>query len=556
MADIESLKTELLVRKIHAYAFYVRKLVNMATNSIFESTYSSALDTALILTIASDHDLSNPAELENAREILDALKSGSEENENGGYNRFDDFLDEAVDNKRGDDNLSGRSGNSVPWSRIIDETALSEGLSSLDFETSSSSDLDRNGPEDRPFGVESDNLDEDGKVRLLSSIFPTLKPYDIQYSLKKAKMDLNSTVDDLMTRAFLEETGSKSQGIDAFLETGYSNLPRKQKKKKKKKNGRWIEQEASNSSTRSPSSPGGKWDTGKQDIEFISTRTATPIAQISSIYYKYGASTPATISHIIESHQALKIAVDDPILHTKAIDLAHEFPTVSASSLQSIVQITNPSIQYARELAKALELHPNSSKPTIEVEIRHAPINLHPTPEYRKEARKDALSLERATANAAKYTEQRDTDFQKASQAYRRGKSDHLMGAAAAYYSQQGRDADALARIARSDVADALVANQTSRTELDLHGMNVNDAKRIVKERVTTWWHELGMTEGGRPVVGSRYHIVTGMGHHSNGGVGKLGPAVCKMLVRDGWKVEVQPGQVFVLGIAQDVKRR
>lgn len=506
------------------------------------------------MTIASDHNLSNPTELKNAHEILDALKKGTEENDHGGHTEIYDLLGEAMDDQRDEDNLSGSASGGVPWSQRTDETRLIHSFSSLDFETSSSSDLDQNGSEDRAFGVESDSLDEDGKVKLLANIFPTLKPYDIQYSLKKAKMNLNATVDDLMTRAFLEETGSKSQGIDAFSDASYFKAPRK--RKGKKKNGRWVEQETNGSTLASPGSPGGKWDTGKQDIEFISTRTATPIAQISSIYHKNGASAAATIAHIIESHQALKTAIDDPVLHSKAIDLAHEFPTVSPTSLEAIVQITNPSIQYARELAKTLEVHPNNSKPIIEVKVRHAPMNLDPIPEPRVTSRSKALSIEQAAANAAKHTEQRDINFQKASQAYRRGKSDHLMGAAAAYYSQQGRDADALARSARSDIADALVEKQTSRTELDLHGMNVSDAKRIVKERVTTWWHELGMTEGGRPVAGSRYHIVTGMGHHSNGGVSKLGPAVCKMLVSDGWKVEVQPGQVFVLGIAQAVKRR
>lgn len=491
----------------------------------------------------------------NAHDILKALKKGTEENESGSYNRSTDSFGEATNDQRSDDNLSGKgSDKSMPGPQWTDETSITHALSSLDFENSSSSDQDRNWQDDRPFSVESDSLDEAGKLKILAGIFPGLKPYDIQYSLKKAKLDLNATVDDLMTRAFLEETGSQAQGIDAFLGTSSSKAPRKQKVKKRAKH--WAKQEFNSSSLEAPSSPGGKWDTGKQDIDFISTRTAAPIAQVSSIYHKNGASVPETIAHIIESHQALKMAVNDPSLHSTAIDLAHEFPSVSPSSLEAIVQITNPSMQYARELAKALEIHPNNGKPVIEVKFRHTPINLNPTPEPRKATRGNAPSLERATANAEKYTEQRNSDFQKASQAYRRGKSDHLMGAAAAYYSQQGRDADALARSARSEVADALVAHQTSRTELDLHGMNVNDAKRIAKERVTTWWHELGMTEGGRPVIGSRYHIITGMGHHSNGGVSKLGPAVCKMLMSEGWKVEVQPGQVFVLGIAQLVKKK
>jgi len=99
-----------------------------------------------------------------------------------------------------------------------------------------------------------------------------------------------------------------------------------------------------------------------------------------------------------------------------------------------------------------------------------------------------------------------------------------------------------------------LVADQSTRTELDLHGVNVKDALRISRERVTTWWHELGEGRIGGRGVGSGYRIVTGMGNHSEGGKGKLGPAVGKMLIREGWKVEVRGGVLIVTGVATKKK--
>jgi hypothetical protein len=122
------------------------------------------------------------------------------------------------------------------------------------------------------------------------------------------------------------------------------------------------------------------------------------------------------------------------------------------------------------------------------------------------------------------------------------------MGGAAAYYSQEGRDADARARQALSAAADRLAEMQSWKGGVDLHGVTVEDAKRIAREKVTVWWHELGRDGQG---VGAGYQIVTGVGNHSEGGVGKLGPAVGKMLIREGWKVQVGSGYLVVTGVAK-----
>jgi len=50
---------------------------------------------------------------------------------------------------------------------------------------------------------------------------------------------------------------------------------------------------------------------------------------------------------------------------------------------------------------------------------------------------------------------------------------------------------------------------------------------------------------------GRGLRIVTGVGRHSEGGRGKLGPAVARMLVSEGWRVEVGEGIVEVLGRAK-----
>jgi hypothetical protein len=127
------------------------------------------------------------------------------------------------------------------------------------------------------------------------------------------------------------------------------------------------------------------------------------------------------------------------------------------------------------------------------------------------------------------------------------------MGGAAAYYSSLGHSYNAAAQAASSNAADALVASQSSATMLDLHGVNVKDAVRIAREGVTAWWARVG---GGREAGGgggggthTGYRIVTGKGMHSVGGKAKIGPAVGRMLIREGWRVQVGSGVLLVTGV-------
>jgi hypothetical protein len=81
--------------------------------------------------------------------------------------------------------------------------------------------------------------------------------------------------------------------------------------------------------------------------------------------------------------------------------------------------------------------------------------------------------------------------------------------------------------------------------------MSVKDAVRIAENRVERWWAGLGeerIPGQGRRGIGAGYAIVVGVGRHSEGGKSKLGPAVVRGLVKDGWRVEVGSGVVTVMG--------
>ena len=406
---------------------------------------------------------------------------------------------------------------------------------------------------DLAYGDEYDGLDVEAKESLLSGIFPTIKPFDIKWTLKKHKGDVNHVIDELMTQLFLDENGGRRRGIEAFSE-GEMPLPRKTKGKRRR------DRQTDNSVNSPASDPAlqvGKWDAARKDIEFISLRSGMSTKQVGSIYHKNGGSLRATISAIIEAHLELKLESEDPVIHTRSIDLGHEFPAIPTSSLEALVQLSHPSTAHAHELAEALTTTQIGSKPSIQLDFRRPPLHVDHSPQTFKPSSNKAshslfspqTSLESVSNLAVKHIQNRDTAFSQARAAYRKGKSDPLMGGAAAYYSQEARDADARARQALSAAADKLVEMQSWKGGLDLHSVGVEDAKRIVREKVTGWWHELG--RHGNHGVGSGYRIVTGVGNHSEGGVGKLGPAVGKMLIREGWKVQVGIGFLVVTGVAR-----
>jgi len=518
-----------------------------------QAEYSRTIDTSTLLAILSDYDLSDESQLKSAREILDSIAESAKADEESGFDASAasgaGFLGIGVGTGSGEDESA--SVRSMP--STMDDTSLSHDMPSLDLE---GLDFKANGnweeSPDKSYSSELDRLDEENKERQLIAIFPTLKQFDIKWALTKNKGDAGEALEDLLTQSFMEESGTRLKGIDAFSETDVPSPPRKIKGKKKKPR---LGDELVGSSSKPLSPLQSKWDTGRRDVQFLSQKMGMPMQQISSLYYKNGASVRTTIAAIIEAHEAMNLEDDDPNIQIEAFQLRQEFPAIPTPHLEALVQITHPHIADARELAKALTSPTNNGNTTpIQISFRHAPVSLDPEPAKPKPPTHNVvnpnlpLDASSASLTASSLTQARNAAFTQAQAAYRKGKSDHLMGGAAAYYSQIGRDLDARAKGAQSTAADALVAAQSSRTELDLHGVNVKDAVRISRERVTTWWHQLGEARiSGRGVGG--YRIVTGLGRHSEGGRGKLGPAVGKMLLKEGWKVEIGSGVLVVTGV-------
>lgn len=520
-----------------------------------------SIDSSTALAIISDYDICDPAQLSDVRQILDTIKEAVPFGEATGFDASgasgSTTQSGALDAGGEDESISG-SGKSLPcWKSETDDTSTGLSMSVSDLQISEAhtdAPTNRDESPNRSYTSALDDLDDKSKEKALLGIFPILTEFDIIYTLKKYKGDASLAIDELMTQSFLQENGSRHKGIDAFSESDIATqAPRSKRQKRKKK--RRVAAEATGSQEETVTR--SKWDTAKQDIEFIASKTEMPEQQVSSLYHKNGGSAKATISAIIEACREIYSETDDSVVHVEAYNLKREFPSVNLSDLETLIHLTSISLPNAHALARRLAISSplTKPKPTIQLEFRHAPIQFHePSPTTPTSAIEvHTLSTDLSSA-ATSYTASRNANFDKAATYYRKGKSDPLMAGAAAYYAEAGRNYNGLAKAASSAAADELVARQSDAGQLDLHGVNVKDALRISRERVTNWWHEKQKIEGrgGNRGVGG-YRIITGVGHHSEGGRGKLGPAVGKMLIREGWKVEVGSGVLVVRGVV--VKR-
>ena len=58
----------------------------------------------------------------------------------------------------------------------------------------------------------------------------------------------------------------------------------------------------------------------------------------------------------------------------------------------------------------------------------------------------------------------------------------------------------------------------------------------------------LGIIPEATTLPEAAFRIVTGVGKHSKDGTLRIGPAVSKMLMREGWRAEVLAGEIIVRG--------
>lgn len=404
------------------------------------------------------------------------------------------------------------------------------------------------------------------KESVLSETFPNLRVDLIAYTLRKCGDDLDKATDELLNQVYFEETsksptqdGPIARGIEAFSEDHHvPSRGRKGKNKKKQKTTIQSNGTANAYKLDMPGTPTNRWINTSRDVDFITSHTNLAPKVVSSLYHANGASLSLTVLAIvrkdIQAHE--KTGEPDASLVQDAINLNEGFPTIDLENALALMRLANLSSAKARKLAQALTEQPASEtggKGGIQLDIRYAPLDLSDSDSAMK---LPSLAPTARSHDTASLAHARGEAFQQAATAYRRGKSTPLMRQVAAYYAQEGRDLNANLKAMSQVEADAFVANQSGPNYLDLHGVTVSDATRISKQRTKAWWDGLGeqrIREWGnaRGGVGEGYRIVTGLGRHSEGGRGKIGPAVLKALMNEGWKVEVGTGELLVTGYAK-----
>lgn len=415
----------------------------------------------------------------------------------------------------------------------------------------------------------------DEKVMNLMEMFPSIERFTITYTLKKYNGDVDKAMDVLLNLTFFEEDTPEDpedrisipKGIDGFAGGRRQNKGRNKKGKGRNGKANLI----GRSEPSSPLTPGSatslenKWDNGKKDVEFICSKTYLTTKKISSAYHLNGASLSTTIHFLAlrEADAHAKTLFDVPVTLSLIAELQEQFPKVPPNELAGLLHLARNSISAATELATALTSAPITA-PFIDISyVAPKPFLSSEESEWddvpSRRATKSAPPLRQTTDFASSQTHANrhfvagQSAFAKANAAYRRGRSDRLMGGAAGYYSTVGRDHMEIAKRESMAAADALVNSQSTRTMLDLHGVSVQDAIRITSGRVLDWWESLGDTKyaSGWTPAKEGYNIVTGAGRHSRNGAARIGPAVAKMLAREGWKLEVGNGVLTVTGLVK-----
>ncbi|KAI9781913.1 MAG: hypothetical protein M1835_004152 [Candelina submexicana] len=545
-----------------------------------ERQYCPPIDPALFSAILYDYNELNDDAIQSIRGTLDALKDSALLEEDTGFDPSGSSGPAYSDPQVNKDMSEG--GHSLPeMAEECDSALRSEetGPTSVSRSLASLSLLDGESGSENEAQVGQiqgqallEALDTAAQEVLLQEMFPDTNSFTISHTLKKCQGNFGRAVEDLLNQVYFDERGSDGErrivtkGVEAFADHELAFRGRKGKGKGKRRKWRSTTEHSGGPSSqlahptdKNSNDSNNQWDNARRDVDFIVSRTTLAQLPVSAIYRQNGGSMSATLYRLleIEQKQTTSVFSEDPEVQVKAFELGQDFPSVPSAYLVTLIRLTHPSTAAAHELAKALikDPPPKATNGGLQIITRYSPIDLTTTsPEINAQASPITnLSLSTANSAAASHNLARQAAFKQASAAYRRGRSDHLMRGAASYYSSVGRGFDAKAKAYGAAAADALVSSQSSKSAVDLHGVNVRDAVRIAEDRVSNWWAGLGDTRyAAGSGTGREYKIITGVGHHSEGGRSRLGPAVEKMLEREGWQFNRGEGVLLVTGATRN----
>ena len=506
--------------------------------------YCPPLDDAAFYAIASDYDL--PADRSALTAILDHLKADAVVQENSNFDP------------------SGTGGSTATivhhssGSRTTPEDAsTSNDVTSI---TTSLTALNVKEPAYIEKALESSTKEE--QQQWLRNLFPSLDNTHIQDVLNGSS-SLEQVVDELLNFSFLKDDGddidtvqrAAPKGIDGFAE----ELRTPQRKGRSKRKNRTNDSSRASSTgsfiSETPESS-NVWTAAADDIEFVCSRSALQPHTVRSVYHAQGARLAPTIRNLANKEGAAWFKLDpvDSILQMQVAEVKTDFEYVPDAQVYGLLTLARNIPSAARELLEAMTTV-SESETVGRIQAQYVPPDLTPRNQQPESAPSDGWATAISGGNtrqlASVHGTAASTAFSQASSAYRKSKSDHLMGGAAAYYASVGHENLKTAKRLQAAAANNHVAAQSSSSVLDLHGVSVADATRIASDRTQNWWDKLGDAKyapGGGGPARLGFRIVTGIGSHSKNHAPRIGPAVTKMLVREGWKVEVGHGELLVIG--------
>lgn len=304
-------------------------------------------------------------------------------------------------------------------------------------------------------------------------------------------------------------------------------------------------------SSRGSSPARSKWDALESQITFLSQSLSLSPARVRSAFHTNASSLPRTLRALLKDIPDSKVDLD------VVGNLKMTFKNVEEDVLRKIVVGTKHNLDVSVDLARILE-HDKSYR-TFPRSIgnkssRTITLDITPQPALPTVVDDGEGSLEDMTSLKSYYLEKRNEAFVSASQSYRRSKSDRLQSGVAAYYANLGRDYDEKYRHYSQLASNRLVNQKSSANEIDLHGVTVKDAIRIVEEAVNAWWARCEVIkERGEIKAVECLEIIVGVGERSKGG-SKLGPAVGGWLRRNGWGFNEARGAFLVWGLRKNAK--
>lgn len=433
-----------------------------------------------------------------------------------------------------------------------------------------------------------ENNDEDppDKIDSLQKMFPELGMYTLKRVLSSAQGDVDRAIDELLNRVFLDgdEEGGKTKGVDAFDgELGLNWGGKKGKRRGRSKN--WNGNGGgSASSVLDENLPGdnaaeSRWAAMSREVDYLAGCLGLEREKVLSAYHCHSGSIGRTIVALLEEYG--EGGSQDPTHLDELHDLVARFgATVETDHLDKLLSLCGENKTALFRLAEILSRNTPPKRHSLGASspTPFSPSTSTSSPSQSKKASRRATSTvntdwtvvgtssrrlpmsARATniprsptsplIYASTYASARDEAFAKASAAHKKSRSDRLMSGATAVYSEQGHEYNNKAREYSDIAAEALVDQNSSGDTLDLHGVTVKQAIKISRERTTQWWvRESTNRERRRRGEGKAFRVVTGYGKHSTDGKPRLLPAVSKMLIREGWDIQVQGGQILVWGV-------